>query len=150
MDMQFTANNLPSRIHTQTGGFTLIEVMVALAIVAVSLAVFIGILGDSLRIRGKLDDHARLINTARVKAEELELGLIQGAAEGKTEDGIQWETSPVEVALRQKAGDEGEAREDIGSERHSLEEYGPSMNIGFYKVVVGGVEIISSTKRIGE
>lgn len=132
------------------GGFTLIEVMVALAIVAVSLAVFIGIIGDSLRMRGKLDDHARLINTARVKAEELELGLTQDVTEGETEDGIRWETSPVEVALRLKMGDEDEERKDIGSERRSLEEYGASMNIDFYKVVVGGVEIVSSSKRIGK
>ncbi|MGR3218574.1 MAG: PulJ/GspJ family protein, partial [Candidatus Anammoxibacter sp.] len=75
----------------EKSGFTMIEVMVALAIVSISLGVFISILGNSMQMRWKMEDHAKNVVTARVIAEKFSLGLLEDDLEGETEDGISWE-----------------------------------------------------------
>ena len=57
-------------------GFTILEVMVALAIVGISIGIFFGLIGNSSRLRGKIDDHTKLVLFARTKTEEAFLGIL--------------------------------------------------------------------------
>lgn len=90
-------------------GFTILEVMVALAIVGISIGIFFGLIGNSLRLRGKIDEHTRFLLLARTKTEEAFLGVlgkehtkITGAFkeektfEGATKDGIHWKVTQVD------------------------------------------------------
>lgn len=57
-------------------GFTILEVMVAMAIVGVSIGIFFSLVGNSLRLRGKIDDHTKSLLLARTKTEESFLGIL--------------------------------------------------------------------------
>ena len=86
-------------------GFTILEVMVALAIVGISIGIFFGLIGNSSRLRGKIDDHTKLVLFARTKTEEAFLGILgkkytklneEKTFEGVTKDGVQWKISQVD------------------------------------------------------
>lgn len=86
-------------------GFTILEVMVALAIVGISIGIFFSIIGNSSRLREKIDRHTELLLLARTKTEEALLGIlgekkIKGNEgnifEGMTKDGVQWRVSEVD------------------------------------------------------
>ena len=86
-------------------GFTILEVMVALAIVGISIGIFFGLIGNSSRLRGKIDDHTKLVLFARTKTEEAFLGILgkkytklneEKTFEGVTKDGVQWKVSQVD------------------------------------------------------
>lgn len=86
-------------------GFTILEVMVALAIVGISIGIFFGLIGNSSRLRGKIDEHTKLLLLARTKTEEAFLGVLgkkykklneEKTFEGITKDGIQWKISQVD------------------------------------------------------
>ncbi len=86
-------------------GFTILEVMVALAIVGISIGIFFGLIGNSSRLRGKIDDHTKLVLFARTKTEEAFLGILgkkymklneEKTFEGVTKDGIQWKVTQVD------------------------------------------------------
>lgn len=85
-------------------GFTILEVMVALAIMGVSIGIFFGLVGNSSRLRGKIDEHTKLLLLARTKIEEAFLGILgkkynklneSKVFEGVTKDGIPWKVSEV-------------------------------------------------------
>ena len=87
-------------------GFTLIETLVAVAVLAISLVVVLQLFSGGLK-SGKLsDEYTRGIFYAREKVEELLLSdkFEEGASEGEFEDGYRWE---VEI-LRLEAGEEDE------------------------------------------
>lgn len=86
-------------------GFTILEVMVALAIVGISIGIFFGLIGNSSKLRGKIDDHTKLVLLARTKTEEAFLGILgkkhkkineEKTFEGTTKDGIQWKVTQVD------------------------------------------------------
>ena len=86
-------------------GFTILEVMVALAIVGISIGIFFGLIGNSSKLRGKIDDHAKLALFARTKTEEAFLGILgkeykelneEKTFEGVTKDGVQWKVLQVD------------------------------------------------------
>ena len=86
-------------------GFTILEVMVALAIMGISIGIFFGLIGNSSRLRGKIDEHTKLLLLARTKTEEAFLGILgkkytklneRKTFEGITKDGIQWKVSKVD------------------------------------------------------
>ena len=86
-------------------GFTILEVMVALAIVGISIGIFFGLIGNSSKLRGKIDDHNKLVLLARTKTEEAFLGILgkkhkkineEKTFEGTTKDGIQWKVTQVD------------------------------------------------------
>ncbi len=58
-------------------GFTIIEVIVALAIVGVSVTIFVRLLGSSAMLRGKMNDYDERLEVAVTKAEQSFLGLIK-------------------------------------------------------------------------
>ena len=144
-------------------GFTLIEVMIALAIVGASLGVFMSILGNSLRTRWKLEDHAKNVIAARVTAEKLGLGLLEDSMEGETENGTHWEVTPVSVAKRLKNEDGIESPfmsksdyEDMNKliyEELSIPEGQEDQTLKktrFYNVMVGGIELSAAGKGVRE
>ncbi|MDO8142126.1 MAG: type II secretion system protein, partial [Candidatus Brocadiales bacterium] len=90
-------------------GFTILEVMVALAIVGISVGIFFGLIGNSSRLRGKMDEHSKLLLLARTKTEEAFLGILgkknkklngelkeEKTFEGTTKEGIQWKVSEID------------------------------------------------------
>ncbi len=86
-------------------GFTILEVMVAMAIVGISIGIFFGLIGNSSKLRGKIDEHTKLLLLARTKTEEAFLGILgkkreklneKKTFEGVTKDGVQWKVSQVD------------------------------------------------------
>lgn len=137
-------------------GFTMIEVMVALVVVGVSLGVFISILGNSSRMRWRLEDHASSLVAARVAAERFGLGLADGAMDGETDMGIRWEAVPVKLLPRRRKGseygdDDGDYAERFIFNREA-EDDGSSVarKMDFYNIVVGGIAVSSANKNDGK
>jgi len=131
----------------KNNGFTMIEVMVALAIVGISLGVFISILGNSLRIRWKLEDHARHLIAARVAADKMRLGLVDDLESSGTEDSENVEIVPIEVTVRSGESDSGSmygGQSNVG--QLIFDDEKTSNLINFYKVIVGGIELSTSLK----
>ncbi|MGQ3686173.1 MAG: type IV pilus modification PilV family protein [Candidatus Loosdrechtia sp.] len=95
-------------------GFTILEIMVALVIMGISLSIFFSLVGNSSRLRGKIDEHTRLLLLARSKTEEVFLGILEGIPiaageknilEGKTKDNIPWKiTERNKGKEKKKAG----------------------------------------------
>ncbi|MDR4508807.1 MAG: prepilin-type N-terminal cleavage/methylation domain-containing protein [Candidatus Brocadiaceae bacterium] len=87
-------------------GFTLLEVMVTLAIVGISLGIFFNLIGNSARLKGKMDSHAKSLLFARLKTEEAFLGILgeqfiplneRKVYKGITKDGVQWEVVEIDT-----------------------------------------------------
>ena len=90
-----------------------------------------------MKMRWKMEDHAKNVVTARVTAEKFSLGLLEDDMEGETEDGTHWEIIPIEIKGRRSDENEilFEDEDDVSIKK-----------IDFYNVVVGGVEVCSSAK----
>lgn len=75
------------------GGFTLIEVMVALAIASGALILILSANGASLRKSVRAQEDVRVLRAAESKLAELHLG-IERSAEGPLPgcDGLRWES----------------------------------------------------------
>ena len=85
-------------------GFTILEVMVALVIMGISIGVFFSLIGNSARLRGKINEHAKLLFLAGAKSEEAFLGLFEKdftgsggkrTAAGRTKEGVPWKVCEV-------------------------------------------------------
>lgn len=126
-------------------GFTILEVMVALAIVGISIGIFFSIIGNSSRLREKIDRHTELLLLARTKTEEALLGIlgekkIKGNEgnifEGMTKDGIPWRVSEVDKYK--------EARDKISLNMKHVDEdliEVPPKGIMLLSTLVGGISI---------
>lgn len=86
-------------------GFTILEVMVALAIIGISIGIFFGMIGNSARLREKIDVHARSLLLARCKTEEALLGILKKKPEkqeekkifaGTSKDGVAWKVTQTD------------------------------------------------------
>ena len=120
--------------NSQTG-FTLMEIIISLVIVAVSMTAFIKLLGNSTMLRSKVNDYDERVVVANTKVEEAFLGLLDdkhiqddGKAvwQGKTVDsGINWRI---------------EKEKDVDAE-------GNEKDIYFYTVYVDGIEMSSVTAK---
>lgn len=99
-------NNRRNRLNPYSGfpneGFTILEIMVAMAIMGIAISIFFSLIGSSSKLRGRVDEHAKLVFLARTKTEEAFLGLFEKnytsmdekkIFEGKTKDGIQWKVT---------------------------------------------------------
>lgn len=83
-------------------GFLLIEVVVALAILAVGLTVIIELFSGGLRLGRASMEYTRAVNYARMKMEEtmLKLAIEEGTQEGEADDGtFRWQVGVKKVDL---------------------------------------------------
>ena len=72
----------PSGAHCDSGGFTLLEVMVALAIMAAVIMTVIGSVNYHLGIIANEQDSTNLTLLARARITELEQGVVPTKSEG--------------------------------------------------------------------
>jgi general secretion pathway protein I len=87
-------------------GFTLIEVIVAIAILAISLVMVMQLFSAGLRVSRTSCDYTRAVVHAKDKMEELSLKAVQSS--GKFEDGFEWETEVKSY------GEHNEKLEELG------------------------------------
>src|SRR4030067_2710537 len=87
-----------SILNFRNSGFTLIEVIVAIAILAISLVMIMQLFSGGLRASRASCDYTRAIVHAKDKMEELSFEPVSGS--GEFEDGFKWESeiSPAEVS----------------------------------------------------
>lgn len=71
-------------------GFTLVEVIVAIAIVGISLVLIMQLFSRGLRASRASCDYTRAVVHAKDKMEELMATPVEGS--GEFEDGFRWET----------------------------------------------------------
>ncbi|MEB2307831.1 MAG: type II secretion system protein [Candidatus Brocadiaceae bacterium] len=126
-------------------GFTILEVMVALAIVGISIGIFFSLIANSSRLKEKIDRHAELLLLARTKTEEALLGILgkkyekgdkEKTFEGTTKDGVQWKVS--EVDEYEKARDAIDLY-DKTTDKDSMEV--PLKGTTLLSIFVGGIRI---------
>ena len=97
----------PAQDSPSAPGFTLIEILVALAILAVILAVFAQVLSGSVLSSRRIDAETQALLVARSTMERIgrDLPLQPGATSGKLAGGGRWSLriSPATVAGRPPA-----------------------------------------------
>jgi len=78
--------------HNNINGFTLIETMTAMVILAVSLATILQLFSGGLKSARLSDEYTRAVFHAKEKMEEILLAnqLMEGEVEGNFEDGFKW------------------------------------------------------------
>lgn len=81
---------LKKSVHYKSEGFTLVEVIVAIAVLAISLVMIMQLFSGGLKISKASCDYTRAIVHAKDKMEELSIASVQGS--GKFEDGFEWES----------------------------------------------------------
>jgi len=126
-------------------GFTILEVMVALAIMGISIGIFFGLIGNSSRLRGKIDEHTKLLLLARTKTEEAFLGILgkkhiklneKKTFEGISKDGVPWKVSEIDKYT--------EARDKISLNTKDIDESYtevPPKGTTLLSILVGGISI---------
>jgi general secretion pathway protein I len=83
-------------------GFTLIEVMVALAILGVGLTVVIELFSGGLRLARASMEYTKAVNYARTKMEEIAVksAVQEGTGEGESDDkAFRWQVAVKKVDL---------------------------------------------------
>ena len=97
-----------ARKKTLNSGFTLIEIMVAMAIVAIGITVVIEVFAGGLRLAGKSQEYSRAAFYGRQLLEEvcLKQEIAEGSEQGVFEGDFTWQYDirPHEVLLEE--GDE--------------------------------------------
>ncbi len=90
------------RRSSRNKGFTLIEVVVALAILGVGLTVIIELFSGGLRLARASMEYTKAVNYARMKMEEVTLkpSVQEGIEEGESDDGaFRWQVGVKKVDL---------------------------------------------------
>jgi general secretion pathway protein I len=92
-----------------TTGFTLIEVVVAMAILGIALTVIIELFSGGLRLARTSAEYTKAINYARIKMEEMAVKqtIEEGTQEGEFDHTFRWqvETKKVDVLPIEKGID---------------------------------------------
>jgi general secretion pathway protein I len=95
--------------RTRDRGFTLIEVVVALAILGVGLIVIIELFSGGLRLARTSGEYTQAIGYARLKMEDLALArqVTEGIEEGEFDKNFRWqlEVKKVDVLPLEEAAD---------------------------------------------
>ena len=101
--------------RTQTGknpsgpdrGFTLIETLVAISILAISLVVLMQLFSGGLKSSRLSDEYTLGIFHAREKMDEILLAgeLTEGIIDGEFDDGFRWKAEAVQVDIKKEAKD---------------------------------------------
>jgi general secretion pathway protein I len=81
------------------GGFTLIEVVVALAILSVGLTVIIELFAGGLRLARVSEEYTKAVNYGRIKLEEIAVKqkIQEGSEEGRFDSTFRWQTGVKKV-----------------------------------------------------
>ena len=84
-----------------TTGFTLIEVVVAMAILAVGLTVIIELFSGGLRSGRTSIEYTKAVNYARMKMEEIAVKqtMEEGSEEGEFDDTFRWQVETKRVDI---------------------------------------------------
>ena len=85
----------------RTGGFTLMEVVVALAVLGVGLIVIIELFSGGLRVGRVSGEYTRAVGYARVKMEDIALAreIKEGMEEGEFDKNYRWRLEVMRVDL---------------------------------------------------
>jgi general secretion pathway protein I len=96
-------------------GFTLIEVVVAMAILGIGLVVIIELFGGGLRLGRTSEEYTRAVGYARMKLEEVSLSpsLEEGVQEGEFDRDFRWQMEVKKVNLLPPAGIETDYRPPV-------------------------------------
>lgn len=86
-------NIIGIRGPARNGGFTLLEVLLAFVIFALSFALVLEILGGSMRstVRAKHDTEAALLAQSLMDMVGTEIPLVEGAMAGDSPGGYEWD-----------------------------------------------------------
>ena len=81
------------------GGFTLIEVVVAVAILSVALTVVIELFAGGLRLARVSEEYTTAVNYGRIKMEEIAVSpkMEEGSEEGKFDETFHWQVGVKKV-----------------------------------------------------
>jgi general secretion pathway protein I len=84
-----------------TTGFTLIEVVVALAILGIGLTVILELFSAGLRLGRFSEDYSLAVNYGRMKMEEIasQSNIEEGSEEGQFDDTFHWKATIQKVDL---------------------------------------------------
>jgi prepilin-type N-terminal cleavage/methylation domain-containing protein len=82
-------------------GFTLIETVVAMAILGIGLIVIIELFSGGLRLGGTSEEYTRAVGLARMKLEEIALTqhLEEGVEEGEFDKDFRWQVGVKKVDI---------------------------------------------------
>jgi len=82
-------------------GFTLLEVVVAMAILGIGLIVIIELFGGGLRLGRTSQEYTRAVGYARMKMEEVSLAksLEEGVQKGEFDKNFRWQVDVKKVDL---------------------------------------------------
>ena len=82
-------------------GFTLIEVVVAMAILSIGLTVIIELFAGGLRLARTSMEYTKAVNYARMKMEEIGIKrtMEEGSEEGEFDDAFRWQTETRRIDL---------------------------------------------------
>ena len=88
-------------------GFTLIETLVAISILAISLVVLMQLFSGGLKSSRLSDEYTLGIFHAREKMDEILLAgeLTEGIIDGEFDDGFRWKAEAVQVDIKKEAKD---------------------------------------------
>ena len=92
-------NSLSGERRKVRGGFTLIEVVVALAILSVGLTVVIELFAGGLRLARVSEEYTKAVNYGRNKMEEITVKpkIEEGSEEGKFDETFHWQVGVKKV-----------------------------------------------------
>jgi len=84
-------------------GFTLIETLVAISILAISLVVLLQLFSGGLKSSKLSDEYTRGIFHAREKMDEILLAgeLTEGVIDGKFDDGFRWRAEALHLDIQE-------------------------------------------------
>lgn len=84
-----------------TLGFTLIETVIALAILGIALTVILELFSGGLRLARTSEEYTKAMNFARMKLEEIisQRKIEEGTDEGEYDDTFRWQVSTKKIDL---------------------------------------------------
>lgn len=131
-------------LNRRNDGFTLIETLVAMAILSISLVVILQLFSGGLKSSRLSDNYTRAIFHAREKMEEILLddNFVDMATEGEFSDGFEWKAQTLRFEPAQEEEEEEETKLPVDI-------FSIKVNVGWHE---GGQEkhFEISTLEIGE